>query len=669
MECKQNLSLKLLFAKPAFFVGEFIKGTLLLETEKPSVIEKIIFEINMVQEWQIEPNPPRNFIQNMCLFNLDLDNGKTLQKMQNSYIMPGGKNTIPFSFKLIKEAFPCFEFPLSDKYGFLRYHFNVKIFSCHFYKLIWNHYLCLLARPVININNQLTQTIGKNVRKLFLMDLGSALLTVTIPDNNYKISSQINVKIIIDNINGKEPTKETKVKFVRIINFFGTKNEVKFTEEKIIYETKVRTAVLPGRKEAFECLVYLKERDFRGYVYDKRNKNPYGFSLSDINFYMPTVFSKVFCCQYELRASLHFNSFVAENDRPRAKFPIYIVHQTVLEQQTEIQRQIDLDKAKANNNKNINNNKNQILNNKTNNNNNYYNNNNNINNNNYYNNMQRINNNISNNNINNNANNIHNNENNIYDYNQNYNDDDNLDDNLPSRETLEFAHQNNITQDGNNIDDDYSNQYESAPVAFNQEPKNDSNNNMNNNSINYNDKINQNNNYNNNINQNNNYNNSINQNNNYNNNINQNNNYNNNNNLNDRNYLSKSQNENNLIPKPNFNNIYQSTNNNINNNYPNPNIENRFNKENNLMHSYNNNMNNFRNNNNMNNNMNNAQKPPNYNILENKPNMNSINEKTNKVKEEKNNPDDFCILDKKELYQDNSGNNNQLPKFEDINQI
>ena len=665
MDCKQNLNLKLLFSKPAFFVGEFIKGTLLLETEKPSIIEKIVFEINMVQEWKIEPNPPRNFVQNMCLFNLDLDNGKTLQKMQNSYIMPGGKNSIPFNFKLIKEAFPCFEYPLFDKYGFLRYHFNVKIFSCHFYKLIWNHYLCLLARPVININNQLTQTIGKNVKKLFLMDLGSALLTVTIPENNYKITSQIIVKIIVDNINGKEPTKETKVKFVRIINFYGSKNEVKFNEEKIIYETKVRTAVLPGRKEAFECLVPLRERDLRCYVYDKRNTNPYGFNLSDVNYYMPTVFSKVFCCQYELRASLHFNSFVAENDRPRAKFPIYIVHQTVLEQQNEIQRQIDLDKNKNNNNKvNINNNNQpKNLNYKNNNNNDY---NNNVNNNNYYNNMQRNNNSISNNNINNNPNNIHNNANNIYEYNQNFND-DNQEDNLPSRETIEFAHQNSVTQDGNNIDDDYSNQYESAPVAFNPEPKNDSDNNMNNNNINYNNNINQNTNYNNNISQNNNYNNNINQNNNYN-----------NNNFNDRNYLSKSQNENNLIPKPNFNSIYSSTNNNINNNYPNPNIENKFNKGNNMMNSYNNNMNNFGNNNNMNNfgnnnnmnnNINNSQRTPNYNILDNKQNMNSINEKPNEVKEVDNSPDDFCILDKKELTQDNSDNNNRPPNFQDINQI
>ena len=621
MDCKQNLNLKLLFAKPAFFVGEFIKGTLLLETEKPSIIEKIIIEINMVQEWKIEANPPMKFVQNMCLFYLDLDSCKTLQKMQNSYIMPGGKNSIPFNFKLVKEAFPCFEYPLVDKYGFLRYHFNVKIFSCHFNKLIWNHYLCLLSRPIININNQLlTQTIGKNIKKLGLMDMGSALLTVTIPDNNFKISSQINVKIIVDNINGKEPTKETKVKFIRIVNFYGARNDVKFTEEKIIFETKVRTAVLPGRKESFECLIYLKEKDLTKYFYDKGNMNPYGFNISNINYYMPTIFSKIFCCQYELRASLqyNFNSFVADNDRPRLKFPIYIVHQTVLEQQNEIQRQIELDKTKSNNDIKINNNQQKNLN--------YENKNNN-----YYNKSQ-----TNNNTINNNMNNIHNNANNNMDYNQNYYD-ESQEDNLPSRETLEFAHQNSITQGGNNIDDDdYSNQFESAPVAFCQEPKNDPDNNMNKNSINYN------------------------------NNINQNSNYNNNNNLNDRNYISKSQNENNLIPKPNNNSIYADNNDNFNNNYPNPNIENKFNKENKVMNSFNNNMNDFRNNNNINNN----QRTPNNNILENKPNISSINEKQSDVKEADNNiANDFCILDKEEINQDNSGNNNRLKNFVDINQI
>ena len=52
MELRQYLNLTLLFDKPTFLIGEYIKGTLILETAKPSLIEKIILEVNMVEEWK-----------------------------------------------------------------------------------------------------------------------------------------------------------------------------------------------------------------------------------------------------------------------------------------------------------------------------------------------------------------------------------------------------------------------------------------------------------------------------------------------------------------------------------------------------------------------------------------------------------------------------------------
>ena len=71
---------------------------------------------------------------------------------------------------------------------------------------------------------------------------------------NYKINSQvnINIKIIVDNTNGKDSTKESKVNFIRKIKFYGNSNEELFSDEKIIFETKVITQVLPGKKQAFD---------------------------------------------------------------------------------------------------------------------------------------------------------------------------------------------------------------------------------------------------------------------------------------------------------------------------------------------------------------------------------------------------------------------------------
>ena len=324
---------------------------------------------------------------------------------------------------------------------------------------------------------------------------------------------------------------------------------------------------------------------FKGKRYNeiKKNVNPYGINMTNIDYYMPSIFSKLISCQYELGVSLFFNSYVSDSERPRVKFPIYIVHQSVLEYQNEIKRKIELDKMKSNNIFNV---KSKNFEDK--------NNNNNINYNNFDNNKNIINNNLNYHNINNNQN--------YYNKNQ--------EDNLPSFEAIESTHQNNITQDGNNLDNDNSTLFGSAPVAFPVEPKNDFCKNINNNT-----------------------------------NINQNNIYN-NNNLNKIN----TQNINNQISKPNYNTIYENNNNNFENNYSNQ-I-----KETNIINNFNNNLNIIGNNNNINM----EEKISNNNALEIKQNMNYINEKQNEIKKFDDNQGEgeFCIVDKKEIIQNNSNNNN-----------
>ena len=574
MDCKQVLVLKLFFAKPEFYTGDFIKGTLLLESERPSILEKIVFEINKVENWGFEGCQPVSYSEIICSFDLDLNNGKTLTKIQNCYIMPGGKNKIPFNFKINKQLLPSFEYPLQDKFAFLRYHFNIKIYSSSFIKLVWNHYLNLLSRPVINLQKELlTKTIEKNVKKWNLISAGSSKLTVTIPENNYKINSGIKVTIVVDNTLGKEQAKEVKIKFLRIIEFFGTKKEVKFNEEISLCEVKLKTPVLPGHSQAFQYTVPIKENDIKRYAYNKTNSNPYGLNLNNILYYMPTVQGKIFSCKYELRVSLYFNSFVSYNDRPRAIFPIYIIHQTVNEYQSEIQRQIEQNLIKQEpilerNNRN----KKQL---------------------------EEI-------------KNKNRNEINMV----------NNDDNLPSFNDINNGNSNNnITLSGNNMEDaDYSNQFECAPVAF-QEPNNNNNNfngmNQNPPPIYAN-----------------------------NNNMNQINNMNfNNNNMNpNNNYMN-----NNSAP-PNFN--INNGNNNISNQYNNPNMNSNYNNNNNQLR-YN----------------------PEENLILNDNNYNGNNNHKNNTEPELKNyddsPGDFCLMSgNNNINQNNSNNNNnEYLGFVDINKI
>ena len=542
MDCKQTLDLKLYFKKPEFFVDDYINGTLLLESERPSIVEKIVFEINMLQEYKIEGNAPVKYTENICTFDLDLNKGKTLSQIQNCYVMPGGKNMIPFNFKFSNELLPCFEFPLSDKYAFLRYQFNVKVYSSSFDKLLWNHFLFLKARPVANVNkDSLSKTIDRNIKKMGLFASGTTVMTVTIPENNFKVDGTLNVSVNIDNTYGKEPTKEAKVKYTRIIDFYGKKQDIKFSDEVVIFEKKVKTEVLAGKQNKYDCEFPVRESNVSRYTYKKKNFNPYNLDLKEINYYMPTIFCKLFSCKYELRVTLYFKDFVKYNDRPRARFPINLVHQSLAEYQTEIQEKIEQEKKekeekekeeKENNEKiedkkeenNINNdneekeNEDEEKEEEEDNNENVIHENNHEPKNEEINNMNNMNNNF--NNMNNINNNYNNNEHNNYNFNQNqleeYNDE------LPQLNEIQIPKPNNNIEQGNmNMDYDFQHQYVCAPVPFNDNQRNNDNDMNNNNNYNNNYDNNNNNNFNDNNNNNNNYGG-------YNNNMN--NNYNNNNN-------------------------------------------------------------------------------------------------------------------------------------------
>ena len=603
MDCKQILDLKLYFAKPQFYIGDFIKGTLLLESQRPSIIEKIIFEIVAVENWTLEGTSPSTWSETICSFDLDLNNGKSLQKIQGCYMMPGGKNKIPFNFKINRQLFPSFEFPLQDKFSYLRYHFNIKIYSSSFVKLVWNHYLCLLSRPIINLQKEiLTQTIQKNIKKWGLVGIGATKLTVSIPENNYKVNTEIKVTIVVDNTQGKEEAKEAKVKLIRTIEFYGTKNEVKYKDEITLYDIVLKTPVNPGRSETFKCSVPLVEKDLKRYIYGKLNPNPYDLKTNDILSYMPSIRGKVFSCKYELKVTLYFNTFVSKNDRPRAIFPIYLIHQTVREYQTEIQRQIEQDMIKQD----------QI--------------------------MESIN------------------------RNYQFNNDKKLvnnDNNLPSLNEINYQNNNNnnITLAGSNIGDgDYSNQYESAPVAAPPPLQGDPNNNfgLNNNMIHNPPPSN----YNNNMIQNPpppNYNNMI-------------------QNPPPPNYNNMIQNpppppkyNNNMIqnpPPPNYNN-------NMNQNLPPPNFNNNMNQNPPPLNNANNNINknppppNFSNNNYNSMNQNNNNAPPNFNNNMNNMNNNNFNNPNmNNNNQIKYNPNENLILNDN----GNSNNKNNLqPQQKNIN--
>ena len=242
MEGKINLGLKVNFDKPFYYIGENIKGTVILQTEKAAIIEKIIITIYLSQRWEIYGQTPVINQKRLGHMELEINKVLPLSEIEGTYLIKKGITKFPFCFKIITDLDPCFEYPLKDKYAFLRYILNVSIKSVFFKENDFNFNLKLLSRPNIDNNKKcLNKSDTKNVKKWGLFNLGTTSLIVSIPDNNFKYDdSNFKIIIYIDNSNGKESTKEVKVKLTRLIEFYDKNNKIHFSEEKEISSKKIK---------------------------------------------------------------------------------------------------------------------------------------------------------------------------------------------------------------------------------------------------------------------------------------------------------------------------------------------------------------------------------------------------------------------------------------------
>ena len=79
MDKKQNLEVKINYDKPAFYVGELITGNLVLNSEKSSIIEKIVAEIYLIQKWKIDDN---SILLKKSIGNTEFDLSASLSKVE-----------------------------------------------------------------------------------------------------------------------------------------------------------------------------------------------------------------------------------------------------------------------------------------------------------------------------------------------------------------------------------------------------------------------------------------------------------------------------------------------------------------------------------------------------------------------------------------------------------
>ena len=347
---KSKANIIIHFYKSCFYLGEFIKGNIEINTNSTALIKDVIIEIFLKEDWRIkegqgEINKSDNYEIRVVNYKLNLNKIQNLRKIDNEqYLLPVGITFLPFNFRFSDETIPCFEYPLPEKRAYIRYNFVVNLISSNINGKASTS-LCLLSRPIIDSEKKLSMSIKQKIKKWKLFGEGDTILNVSVSENNFKFDSFCQLNIEIDNTKGKICTKELKITLIRTINFKNKNGDIKHKDEKKIVREKVKAEVKSGEKKQIELNLSLKEKNTNTIYNYNSQYNPYNIDIQKINFFMPTVKGKLISCDYIIKICLYFETFVDVKHRPRIYIPIYLVHQLPVDYQLEIQEQIELENA------------------------------------------------------------------------------------------------------------------------------------------------------------------------------------------------------------------------------------------------------------------------------------------------------------------------------------
>ena len=342
------------FDKSYLFVGDSIKGAIEIRAKSSLVIEELTIEIFLSEEWKyregniIHSDYYKSSLEFYVLDLKKIKNGKIIEG--GNLLLPQGITFLPFDIPFSEDNLSCFEYPSPDKRGFIRYNFEANLISPNYNdKSSVSAYLCLLANPIIT-NRVLFMSITQQIKKWKFFVEGNTKLNVTFPDTNFKFDSMCKLDIEIDNTYGKVKTKELKFTFKRTINYKNKNGEIKHKIVTKIKRKKLTAEVMPGNTSRYEYNLYLKEKEpNKIYNYDCQI-NPYNIDLENINFLMPTIKGKLISCDYVIKISLYFDTFVDKKHRPRVRFPINLVH--TLPNENQVENDID-NILRISNNENI----------------------------------------------------------------------------------------------------------------------------------------------------------------------------------------------------------------------------------------------------------------------------------------------------------------------------
>ena len=312
------------FKKEAYYEGQLVEGTVILEPRQNLVMNDIMIRFRQ-SEYFIYVADEKTTISDVAgqtFFEKRLNAGEYLNMGNQMITLNPGSYKFPFQFTLPKNIPPSFEYPFHNRRASLRYMFTAELLSpCS--KETCDTYLFIKSRP-INIPSDVRHENFVTVRNVGIVSRGKSGIALFTLANNFRMNDMIPFTVDIMNEDCGVPVKEIKVSIKRIVTF--VKQGKEYPKRTAILRKRYPAVCDRNSKQSYHYEdIQLRDNEMKDVEFN-RHLNPYP-NIDDLNLLMPNIRSNLIKCEYSLKVTSYFDMSVLEKNRPRVEMPIYVTHQ------------------------------------------------------------------------------------------------------------------------------------------------------------------------------------------------------------------------------------------------------------------------------------------------------------------------------------------------------
>ena len=319
--------LTIILDKTEYFQGQTIKGNVELVPDKDIYINDIELCFYLMEDWNYsitdEKSEKGNYKQCISLINVGVN--KYIPENDNKLIhLDPILHLFPFELKFPEFLYPSFEYPKHDFKACLRYTLFAKLKSP--YIQLSTSKLIFIFSISLKDNNSFAIENNFNIKKWGIFGKGNTKVKAFLPMKCFRFYNDIPIQIDVDNTLGKMKVTLIKINLIRHLILKDNKNNFKEKHSRFdkVCKKVFKVEVKSGAKESFDFKFPLNDIPHNEFSFFDII-NLYNWTRRNSEF-IPSTESTILSCQYSLKITLYYDSFIKKSDRPRIRLPISIVH-------------------------------------------------------------------------------------------------------------------------------------------------------------------------------------------------------------------------------------------------------------------------------------------------------------------------------------------------------